>query len=374
MPRPRIQSNLPLLKGAAIDFTPHSSKASQIAARLREIISEHPNTKSTIFYPLREIAEGFRVSLRTANLALKILEREDLLVPVRGSHSRIPGKREWGPHPTRATVGLPLWMFGIRYSQIHRYFPLELSHRLWEQNLTLTTIPFSEIGDRLANFESRLTKLRMDFAIWLYPFPHNRNTLLHLNDRGVGNLIIQHSGDPKVQPPDLLVQHERAYAQVLRCWKNLHRIHRILIPIGTEYPRGRGTDFARAAGEFGLACEEVPCTPELAASLTRSAKSRSKRLGIALLDEHATAEFSHFDPPAFQRVLKRHRVLFGNNLVNLPFVPELRYTAERIFVHPEQLAEQVSRQFTRRLAGNPEPTAIEVKARVDLAWPLHRYV
>lgn len=374
MARPPIQSRLPALSVQTGEFDPHQSKASQIALRLRAIILENQSTRSTVFYPLREIADTFQVSLRTANLALKILEREDLLVSVRGSHSRIPGRKEWGTQPARAVVGLPLWMFGIRYSLIHRYLPLELGKRLWEQNLALTTVPFSEVADQRSDFDTNLSKHRMDFAVWLFPFAHNRNTILHLNDRGTGNLIIQHSSDPRVLPPDLVVQHNSAYAQVLRCWKHTHRIQHILIPRGNEYARGRGPAFARLAGEFGLTCEELPCTPELPGRLGSSRQSRAQHVGIALLDEPATAEFCHFDPPAFTRILRRHRVLFGNNTINLPFIPDLQFDAERIFIKPEPLARGIALQFSRRLSGGKPARPLEIRAEFNPAWPLHRYV
>ena len=376
MSRPLLLSPLPGLKESLagfLGFNAARSKSAQIVDALRLLILKHQRSDGIVFYPLREIALHFGVSLRTAFLARSQLENEGLLVSIRGSHAEIPGARQCCRGPVQGVVGMPLWMFGARYSHVHKNLSYALGELLWKQNLVLETIPYSEVEDLKADFPDHLLRHKMDFALWLYPFRHNRNTLLRLKDSGIRNIIIGHAGEAPGLSPHIVIDTRPASLKVLSLWKNTHRIRKIIIPEGLEYNRARGHSFARLARSKGFQCEFAACTPGLIPALMGDCEKKSERIGIALLDEHATAEFTHGNPQAFSDLAKTHRVLFGNNSINLPFIDDNKLTVERIGHSYELLARVVNQTVARLRAGENIPRPRRLVSHHD-TWRLRRYV
>lgn len=351
-----------------------STKAGHIAAALRALILRHQRGSGVLFYPLREIAGHFQVCLRTASLALDDLEREGLLVRMRGSRTEIPGFWQRGQSTVRGVVGLPLWLFGARYSHLHKTLPYVLGEMLWKQNLVLETIPYSEVEDKKTGFCDHLLRHRMDFVVWLHPFRHNRQTIQRLADAGVHNVVIAHADDRSIAPPDIVIDPGPACDNILARWKDLHGIRNVVIPEGFEYNRERAAGFIRRASAHGLVCRTVPCTDRLDKRLRLPCGPRSERLGVALLDEHATAEFTHCDPAAFCRQAARHRVLFANNTTNLPFVEDRALTVERIGSSAEEIADMICALIRERRLGDLKPAPRRYVCRHDFDWRLRRYL
>jgi len=133
----------------------------------------------------------------------------------------------------------------------------------------------------------------------------------------------------------------KAYKQSLLHWRQAHGIKTVLVVRSGVVPRKRTGAFVTLAREQGFDCEVETCTP----SLVREWADRyagSPPVGIALLDEHAVAEFVFYDPEAFVRLARSHRILFGNNYVNIPFAGHGELTVDRIFLVPEQLLESIT--------------------------------
>ncbi|MET0263510.1 MAG: hypothetical protein ABW223_11470 [Rariglobus sp.] len=377
VPRSPLRSPLPALKKVLAGGLPTGSaetKAVRIAASLRPLILEHRNDAGILFYPLRELARHFRVSLRTASLAEMQLESEGLLVSIRGSHTEIPGTARYRSRSVKGVVGMPLWLFGARYSHLHKHLPYALGELLWKQNLVLETIPYSEVEDLKFDFSEHLLRHRMDFVVWLYPFRHNRQTILKLKDAGVRNLIIGHGVETTALPAHIITDPGAAYAKILSVWKQEHGIRRIIIPEGFEYNRARGQGFARMAENLGFRCQIVPCTSRLIPLLKFPSRSRSERAAVALLDEHATAEFTHCDPVAFARFAANNRVLFANNTINLPFIDDNVLTVERIGIDADKLARLVSQTIRQWRSGDMVQSPRRFVCSHDIAWRLRRYL
>lgn len=369
-PLPGLKTSLPAVRG----FNTSRNKISLIVDALRPLITRHQRGTSIVFYPLREIAAHFSVSLRTAHLARSRLESEGLLIGIRGSHTEIPGSGQGGYRgKIQGVAGMPLWLFGARYSHVHKNLPYALGEMLWKQNLVLETIPYSEVEDLKSDFGDHLLRHKIDFAIWLHPFKHNRNTILRLKDAGVRSIIIGHGAETPCLPPHIITDPKPAYLKVLSLWKSIHGIQKIVIPEGLEYNRGRGRCFARLAQSKGFQCRFVACKPGLIGSLAGSGKTAAERLGIALLDEHASAEFTHGDPAAFSAFAKKHRILFGNNSINLPFIDDNELTVERIGHSPDLLARLIDQTLARLRAGETAFAPRRLLFHHD-TWRLRRYV
>ncbi|WP_269523327.1 hypothetical protein [Coraliomargarita parva] len=355
-------------------FSGELSRSAQIADCLRQLIIEHREEKSLLFYPTREIASFFGVSLRSANLAVRALVDEGLLVTQRGSHSRIPGLDMWAKHHIRGVIGLPLWAFALRYSHLHKMMPPILAEQLWRQNIVLQSIWYSEVGDLADDFVDQLARQRMDFTLWLYPFPHNKNTIQILQDRGIPQFILRHVADPQVLAPDVLLYPDKAYEAVFQFWKQHHRIQRIIVPIASDYARGRETYFIAKARAAGFECEMRRWTVDAGSAILRQASSASETIGIALLDEHSTAEFCFLNPEASRLFFRDHRVLFGNNSINVPHVPDQVYSIERIYLRPPNISGGIEKIVYQKLNRSPKREKVVLQEECDLEWPLHSYL
>lgn len=338
------------------------------------MILRHQQGDSILFYPLREIARHFGVSLRTASLAQALLEKEGLLVGIRGSHTEIPGRARYRGRSVQGVVGMPLWLFGARYSHLHKYLPYALGELLWAHNLVLETIPYSEVEDLKFDFSDHLLRHRMDFVIWLYPFRHNRECILKLADAGVRNLIIAQSDETPFLPAHIVTDAAPSQLKILSVWRDVHGIRRIVIPEGYEYNRSRARSFARLAEGLGFQCEVLPCTSRLRPLKSFSRRINSDGVGVVLLDEHATAEFTHCDPRAFMRFAATHRVLFANNTVNLPFIEDNVLTVERIGVDTDKLAHLVCQLIQQWRSGGMDSAPRRLVCGCDIDWRLKRYL
>lgn len=377
MPRTLLRSPLPSLNRSLPEtehIGPAENKTAKIAESLRVIILGHQRTTSILFYPLREIAQHFHVSLQTASMALARLEKEGLLISVRGSHTEIPGTGRRRDGSVQGVVGMPLWLFGARYSHTHKFLPYPLGETLWDQNMVLETILYSEVGDKTPDFGDHLLRHRMDFSLWLYPFRHNREAILKLKDAGIRNIIVQHGDEHPVLPAHIITDPVPGYLKVLSFWASRYAIRRILIPEGFEYNRERARSFSRLASEQGFSCEIVPCTSHLVPLLDLPVGSGAERLGIALLDENATAEFTHCAPQAFSRFAKFHRILFGNDTINLPFIEDNTLTVEKVANSTEKLSALISNVVKQWRRGEIDPNPRRLVCKCDTAWRLRRYI
>lgn len=337
MPRYPTQTSLPPLaqlfsRFGSLEKT--RSKLNQITDTLRPMILTHRTHQNQKFYSTRQIATFFKVSQNTAALVIKELEKEGLLRRVRSSQTQMLGSRVITPSRIRAVAGLLLWHFADRFSPWHTGLARSLSAVLWPEQIAFDIIPHYDLGEKRPDLDELLKRHTLNFAIWPFPFRHHRDHLLRLQDRGIRNLVIglepEVDGNTSPGPPDLIVEIIPAYRRMLSYWKEEQGIRRVLVVRPREFePRGRIEFFARLAAEMGFDTQIVPSTHALPAKLVAREK---KPIGIALLDEHSTAEFVFYDPPAFVKLLKRHRILFGNECPNIPFVPHGEQRVERIFI------------------------------------------
>jgi len=333
MPRYPSQFSLPPLETALPHFEaldPERPKVEQVAETLRQLILEYRTRQNQTFYSTRELARFFAVSQNTAALAVERLESEGLLRRIRGSQTVMLGSRIITRTRIRAVAGLMSWIFAQRFSEAQIDLSRSLGQALWTQQIALDIIPHYDIGDTRPDLNETLKKHRLDFVIWPFPFNHHKEHLLFLRDRGVRNLVIGVEGVRSPFTPDVLVDFRSSYEELLRYWKETHGIRRVVVVNPGEFtPRRRINLFATVAREAGIDCCVEPSSYTLPGEILAREK---KKVGIALLDEHATAEFVFYDPPSFVALCKRHRILLGNGSLNVPFVAHGELRLERIFV------------------------------------------
>ncbi|MGE9289517.1 MAG: hypothetical protein ACQKBT_00920, partial [Puniceicoccales bacterium] len=363
MPRYRNQTPLPDFEIALPSFErlePGIPKVPQVANLLQRIIEEHRTEKNQTFYSTRDIARFFSISQNSASLALKQLETEGLVQRIRGSHTLLLGKKIVSRANIRAVAGLMLWVFSLRFSELHGELARLLGESLWARNIALEIIPHYDIGDARPDLNDSLRKHALDFTIWPFPFNHHREHFEHLKDRGVRSLVIGVHGAPGFAKAQIQVDFLTAYQEVLTYWREHHSIERVIVIEAREFtPRRRIHLFCKLAAKMGFDCQIEKSQYEIAQTLFDREKGK---VGIALLDEHSMVEFSFYDPKGFTKAALKHRILFGQGTLNIPFVPDGKIRVERIFVpmdatHPsftKPLIPAITNELTRWCRGDFE--------------------
>lgn len=369
-PLPPLSAVIPDFPGLAAD----RSKLSQIAAALRPVIAQYRGTRNLTFYPTRDLARFFRTSHGTAIQAVARLETEGLVRRVRGSRTLLMGAKTITRVPIRAVVGLPLWHFAQRFSPSHNSLARDLGRLLWPHQVVVDTIPHFDLGDNTPDLHVVLETHKLDFVVWHLPFAHHLDCILRLRDRGVRTLITGlDTGSPGGIVPHVIIDITAAYRQLLHYWKKQQGLKRILVIEPREFPqRTRIRVFSDLARQHGFECEIMPSAYALPRALLAREKSP---VGIALLDEYATAEFVFYDPPSFVKLARKHRILFGNGKVNMPFVPAGEITAERIFIHHDNSLEKaIIHVLMSWLDGDFSAAPIHANAWFDRDFEIPRYL
>jgi len=374
---PRFPNQSPLLPLATLlpsfrGFSASFSKIKQATDCLRSLILQHRAPASIVFYSSREIASFFGLSQRTAILIIEQLETEGLLLRIRASHTKMLGTMDSTHSLVQGVVGLPMWLHGFCYFSYYKRLCRVLGDLLWERRFVLDTMIYYENEDLKPGFTERILRHKINFAVWLQPFPHNHETILSLKDHGVHSLVVSDEKSPLI-PLDVFMNFKPAYEKVLTHWKDTLDIHRIIVVQGMDYTRSRGRFFARFASERGFQCETRSSSPELAAQLLCD-KSLDSKTAIALMDENATLGFLHFDPSSFKELAHRHRILFGNDYIAVAFARSEELNIERIVPPINDSIVVLSQKILQWHSGDHSTKTTRIDAWADLAYPLQQYL
>ncbi len=372
MSRYPTKASLPPLEDLLPEFTgfvPGVSKLQQTTELLEQVIRAHRATRNLTFYSTRVIARFFGTSQNTASLVVKKLETDGLLRRTRGSHTIMLGAEIVTRSQIRAVAGLMQWSFAQRFSETHTSLALRLGENLWPHHIALEIIPHLDIGDTRPDMSAMLKRHAIDFAIWPFPFAHHREHMLRLQDRGTRNLVIGMDADVMPMEPTIIVEIIPAYRKVLNHWRKQYGIERVVVISPREFsPRGRINTFCELAKQMGFDCEIVPNTYTLPEELLANEKHS---IGIALLDEHSTAEFTFYQPHAFDQLVRRHRILLGNGSIHVPFITPGELRVDRIFVPIRQeplegvqiqLCEAITQTLSVWCAGDYTAPPLRVQA------------
>lgn len=376
MPRPPVHSTLPPLEKLLPRFAGLSSsqgKAQGIADALRPAVVRHRHSVNQTFHTTREIARFFGVCQQTASLAAGMLEREGLLRRVRGAQTVVTGARNITRVKLRAVAGFPLGQIEAKYSYAHRRLFRELSDDLWRHHITLDSIPYVEIGGNLPDFNQRLHRHGLNFVVWLTPLSHTRDAMLHLEDQGVRNLVIDLNTRTAGFQSDVVIDMLKAYSGVAARWRKDFGVRRVLVIEASDYARERITNFTRIMEREGFDCTVLKNSPSLSGEI-EAAHRTGEKIGIALLDERATAEFTFWNPGAFVTLARRHRVLYGSNYPEVPFAGHGETKIDRIVINHIRLTEVTTATLVRWLNRDFsfKPVVIDTETAYDI--PLWRYL
>ncbi len=376
MPRSPIQSPLPALKKILPSFARLKTgrgKLDQVVVLLRKVAVKHRTSHNQTFHSTREIGRFFGVSQQTANFAVAALEKEGLLRRVRGAKTLLLGSHVIARSSIRAIAGFPIESIETHYSYTHTRLSREIGDLLWPHNIVVDLITYFDKAVSGPTLDERLHRHGIDFCIWVMPPPHRRETILRLQDRGVRNLVVNLDISESRIQSDIIIEVIEAYRQTLLHWKRRHGIKTVRVVESALLPRKRIHAFVRLARELGMKCDVETCTPSLVGELHERYRDTAT-VGVVLLDEHAVAEFVFYDPESFVKLARRHRILFGNNYVNIPFAGHGELNIDRIILAAEKLLEAITGTLVRWRDGDFEGKPPRLRADTHFDALLWRYL
>lgn len=161
---------------------------------LRQIATAHRTNRAQPFYSLRDVASFYGVTHMLVAAAYAELEREGLLVCVRGSGTRLQPRGLQPRHPVRGIIGVPVWQYGYCVLADWRFFHVRLEEHLRRRHFVADFIFNSGAESMRPEFVDRLVSHELDGLFWFYPLPEHRAILSTLVDGGVPVVVLPDQG------------------------------------------------------------------------------------------------------------------------------------------------------------------------------------
>ncbi len=184
MTRPSALPDLSTLTVAARTWRATDNHSQQLQKVLHRTAIRWRGAKSRPFYSVREIARAFQLHHSTVAAVYAALEREGLLVRVRGTQTLIT------PRPRRGAkqqvVGIPVWLPGFRWLPEWRLFYFYFQEELSRHGAVADFIFYRQGQEVQPEFVRRVKAHRPDLLFWFEPHPaDDRDAMLRFMDAGL---------------------------------------------------------------------------------------------------------------------------------------------------------------------------------------------
>ena len=316
IPVTRSLPPLTKLAAAAQRLQPKDNFSQHLYELLRQTVLRARRADSHPFYSVREVARAFQLHHSTVADVYARLEKEGLLVRVRGTKTLI------APQPRRAksqqVVGIPVWLPGLRWLPEWRLFFVYFQEELSRHGAVADFIFFRQGQEVEPAFAARVKAHRPDVVFWLEPHPtSDRQAMYQLTDAGLP-LVTVRDRPAAVPGYGYWTEKRAAYEQGLREWQaagirsiqivshdrslnapvDLHlqealatvRIHCSFPVLGQQSPekflrslarKNSGVIWEESLVHFGLCCRAPEAMTELYRA-TRVMLTRSRMLPVEL--------------------------------------------------------------------------------------------
>lgn len=359
MTRKSLGTPLPSLAELFSDYIccPESENGHKLLTDfLRDAAKRLQKKGNQSFYSLREL--GRFLSVPTSSLALiyEKLEKEGLLIRIRGSGTLLLGKISKTQHPARTIVAVPIPASSIASSSFARSFCIQISKELWRNNfvVNLMICPLSEF--RSPQFTDRIRK-QSDTIIWLFPDNSMKNTILMLNDSGVRSLMLS-AVEEVFSPPAYLMDWTSVYRKALCAWK-AEGIQHIVVARGSDFRHQKVLNrFLPLLDEIGFSFSLAE--PD-AAALSREVEVRRKRklrTGCTIIEHKVIHRLCNHEPIVMARLTTRCRMLFGRGGIFAPYFINRDFRADVIGFSGEAVATRVARDLSHRHGSSEMPVRL----------------
>ncbi len=357
---PPLRDVLPEFQG----FTPETNQHHLMEALLLKAAYRLRRRARRPFYAMRETAQFFGVSVRTASRVYQRLQHQGVLVCTRSSMTLLHPRRAAPRVAVRGVVGLPVWYPGFMLFHEWRRFFLNLEEELRLRRFAGDLIFYGQGEEVEPDFVARVLARSPDFVFWFCPSPADEAPLLLLRDAGVPLVLL--SNQPKTPAGRYRLCLRAALRQGLATWKarGIRQLELV-----EQAPLGLIPEWRRSVlDEAGIPYRVVPCAAQNPARFLRSLGTQPDT-GVLFLEDMLQSYLWRVAPEAVAALAGRATVMIEKNL---PLYPATRsgVAFDVLQMNWRRVATAIARDFDREtvLTQHP-PTTLEASWRphVDMA-------
>jgi hypothetical protein len=357
MGRTRVVRDLPTLGeilGGSRGFAHGECREARIQSLLIPAIRQLRRANRRPFYPLREVAAFFRVSLRTVERVYRQLETQGLIFCARGSMTVIRPRASVPRIPVRAVVGLLVWYPGFILFPEWQQFFLGLEAELRRQRFATDLIFFGQGEELHPRFAKRVVDRNPDYVFWFCPDPGDRPVLAAFRDAGMPAIVL--TTLPGIIPGRYHLSLAAAYRAGLEAWLQ-DGIRRVTMWRVSRAPAEGGVQEAWGQRP-GVTLEPATTQADLFSTVRVPSTT-----GVVFEDDMALHRLCGSRPHDMLGLVRRTRVMIAK-AIRLWASDRRDDRVDLIFVPWLQIARQIGRDFGREtmIAGGP-PIRFEAEWR-----------
>lgn len=345
MPRHKVSCELPPLRQAFSGHVPYprnQSRQQLLLADLRAACRRFRKTKPQIFYTMREMAEFFKVPLRTVALIYGELEKEGLLNRLRGSHTLLTGRKSAARFPVRGIVGLPIWLDMLVVSGFTRRFNMDLENRLRDQGYVADMIFHATKDEEVApDFSDQLLKHNLDVVVWQNPHPNSGQNILSLHEHGVRVILVQ-TLDAKLELPVVtyLQDWRPGHRALMEEWRSsgVRKVWVAIKPTQLHYA-AEVRAFTEILAEGGMDFQLFDPDNE---PFPKRLAGANKNLGVAFLDTLTADRLCNRAPIEMERLSRYARIALCRGPLRAPYLQHHGVQLEVVAFSAVEMAEKIA--------------------------------
>lgn len=274
---------------------------------LRQIATSLRVTQARRFYSTRTVATHFRIHQTMVVRAYAELEREGLLMRLRGSGTMLSPLRMQPRIPIRGVVGVPIWSYGHSALSDWRVFFTQLEEHLRKRHFVADFIFYrmDEPAEQ-PDFAERLVAHDLDALIWFKPLSTYTMNLQKLTDGGVKVVVVPEK-DVHLPFPAYSPSLDAATLKALAAWKRDGIRSVSILSAENSYPHSDVQRLFRLTSAARLEATLQPVNPDTFASFATTCASKNR--GVIFGDDMLCAQLCQGRSEAVVDLLRTHRVL-----------------------------------------------------------------
>ena len=358
MARKKLVRGLPPL-ALKLKISPAEHKEARLLDLLRRMALRNQSEKTRTFYSMRDIARHFAVPLSMVARVYRELERDGILVGVRGSKTLLQGRTSGRSLSIRSFVGLPAMTRSFVTLQDYRTFFIRTRRELRARGFAVATIFYDPADAKAGRLTARIRKYNVDTLFWADPDRAAKETIAQLDDTGLAIVGIRDREFPAIRCR-YEIQRENAIRTILQEWR-VDRGVRFVRVIRAGHGSAAKVELIRCVLEDeGLECV-FESAPER--GLEQFLNSLVKDGHGIIFPSRAASLFAFRVPNAFAQLMNRMPVALTGGPPSIPFASIPDVPADLVIVDWQMVAERLATDLINRQAFEPAATTIfEAKA------------
>lgn len=309
----RTEAGLPALKSLLPVNSTAKGKIDLVLRLLRQAAVECRESKGRPFYSIRRVAKHFSLPPTTVTRLYGQLKTEGVLGSIWGSKTIIEPVDIDKDIRLKAIVGLPVSLEEFSLLPGYRKFFRLIQHALWKQRFGSQLVFYENGFGESSKFADSLLDYKADVVIWLTPSSRMSNTVARLRDRGVRLMTIAERM-PINGEAGYYISRRDALVEGLAGWKTAG-IRSVIIVHEQECTCVSAHRMLHTA----LMDLGMPSSTQKLGLVNSSGLSVCNRrdIGFIFASAQSVLQFAHKDVADLSRLLREHRVLLLEGVVDL---------------------------------------------------------